>query len=413
MSTIPAAHAPTNFWDQWHQIWGKLKLVAYSLMGIVAIMLLVETAHIYSLAAGIHPWLGMATLVIAGVAVTLIALPIRQFLAMPKVVEPPKVPPREQVGIRHLKSEVSYLDRYLGNCGRNPAFADKQEAILRARADLAELRKRLDGAAENLAPDFDKELSIWSQTKMTGILVDVDERADRMIYQEALAVGVATAASPNGTLDAFVMLWRSLRLVSQLSVLYYGRPGVLGTLLVCRDVSVATAMAGFLQNVTDSLGNLLARALGGVTGVVAGPAVDGVTNALVLIRIGYLARERCRSFRQWDTQTRKSALVRALAATQKVAVGLTTEIFRRAGGTLSVVAGQVAGGMATVAGSAADRLATAAGSAYTVTSTAAESALSAASKAAESAAIVATGFRQSLETKFRRRSPTPPTPEGQ
>lgn len=409
MSTVPTPSASSvSFWDQLHDVMGRAKFIGYCLAGVLAFMLFVETAHIYSLAAGIHPWLGMATLVMAGIAVALIVMPIRQFLAMPKVVEPPKVPARDQVGIRHLRNEVQYLDRYLANCDRNPAFADKHETILRARADLSGLRKRLDAATENQAADYDKELSVWSQTKMTTILAEVDERADRMIYQEALAVGVATAASPNGTLDAFVMLWRSVRLVSQLSVLYYGRPGVLGTLLVVRDVSVATAMAGFLQNVTDSLGNLLARALGGVTGVVAGPAVDGVTNALVLIRIGYLARERCRSFRQWDQQTQKSALVRALAATQKVAVGLATEIFRRAGGTLSVVAGQVAGGMATVAGGAADRLANVAGSAITVTSTAAESAVSAAVRAAESAATVATGFRQSIESKFRRKATTPP-----
>ena len=135
------------------------------------------------------------------------------------------------------------------------------------------------------------------------------------------------------------MLWRSVNLVSRLAVLYYGRPGFWGTLAICRDVSIATALAGYLQNVTDSLGNLLAKSLGGVTGVVAGPLVEGTTNALVLVRIGYIAKERCRSFRQWDVSTRRSALLRALKATQKVAVGLTTEVLRQVGGGLGAMAG--------------------------------------------------------------------------
>jgi hypothetical protein len=63
-----------------------------------------------------------------------------------------------------------------------------------------------------------------------------------------------------------------------------------------------------------------------------------VTNALVLVRIGYLARERCRSFRRWDLETRRGAVLASLAATQKVALGLTTELLRQVGSGLGAVA---------------------------------------------------------------------------
>ena len=124
-------------------------------------------------------------------------------------------------------------------------------------------------------------------------------------------------------------------------------------------------MAGYIQNLTDSLGSIVAKSVGGVAGVVAGPAMEGTTNALVLIRIGYLAQERCRSLRRWDACARRNALVSALASTQKVAFGLTAEIVRQAGVGLLTVGGAVASGVANLAGSAKSGIATAADAAKT------------------------------------------------
>ncbi|MFO0948731.1 MAG: hypothetical protein U1D30_22875 [Planctomycetota bacterium] len=123
--------------------------------------------------------------------------------------------------------------------------------------------------------------------------------------------------------------------------------------------------------------------------MIAGPAVDGVTNGLVLIRIGYLAKERCRSFRQWDAQTQTSALGNALNATQKVAVGLTMEILRQVGGKLGAVAGLVASGV----GSAAGKL-----------GSATEGLRQAAANAAGSVAQSASDLRQSIEDKLWKKA---------
>ncbi len=95
--------------------------------------------------------------------------------------------------------------------------------------------------------------------------------------------------------------------------------------------------------------------------MVAGPAVDGLTNSLVLIRIGYLAQERCRSSENWDNDNRRSAILSALHKTQKVAVGLTTELFRQLGYGIGTVASTVAGTAYRAAGSAASGLSHVAG----------------------------------------------------
>jgi hypothetical protein len=206
-------------------------------------------------------------------------------------------------------------------------------------------------------------------------------------------VGLATAASPNGVLDAFVMLWRSVRLVSELGLLYYGRPGVWGVLAICRDVSAAVAVAGYMQNVTNSLGNILTGTLGRAGGLIAGPAVDGITNALVLIRIGHLAKERCRSYRRWDAATRRNAILSALSATQSVGVGLAAEILRRVGSGMGVLASGIASKVGEMGENAFDAAEAAAQAAGRVVNDVADTALSRAK-----------AFKDAVQQLFRQSS---------
>ena len=111
-----------------------------------------------------------------------------------------------------------------------------------------------------------------------------------------------------------------------------------------------------MQGFTESLGGLALNTFGGVAGAVAGPVAEGVTNALVMTRIGYLARARCRSYRRWTTVQQKSALAEAFVATQKVALGLTGEILRRTGTGLGAVAGAAASGVVHVAEATREKL---------------------------------------------------------
>ncbi len=388
--STPTAAAPSSLLDQFHRWLRWARWALWAAAGFFVLVALFEGVRLFQTAYGVHPAFGYLT--IAGIlaAGALIAWPIWRFLHVPRVVRPPAVPASDELGIDHLRAEVRYLERYLTACRRNEELADQAQLIDEARTDLRRLAVRVRSGTDAQAAELGRELTAWTGERMTTILADLDARAEKLIYREALAVGVGTAASPNGTLDAFVVLWRSVNLASRLAVLYYGRPGLWGTLAICRDVSLATAAAAYLQNVTDSLGGLLARTIGGVTGVVAGPAVEGITNALVVVRIGYLARARCRSFREWDPETRKSALSAAFDATQKVAVGLTTEILRTVGGGLGVVAEAAASSVGYVAGAAVD----------TVTS------------AAESAKNAAVDLGQRVGL-LKKKAPDEPAPEGE
>lgn len=394
-------------WKQLHRayIWFRRALFAISLLMIAFLVL--EGVRMYQTLAGIHPWLGVLGLVGVGIGIALVVAPIWKLVRMPRVVEPPPLPPDGKLTRQAFAVEVKYLDRYLTNCARNPFFFPQRTQIIAAREELTLIASEAKAKTNDDMEAMTARLKSWSTRCMVPVLKDVDSRADRLIYQEALAVGLATAASPNGVLDAFVMLWRSVRLIGEIGTLYYGRPGIGGTIAICRDVSMAVAVAGYMQNISNSLGGVLAKTLGGVGGIVAGPAVDGVTNALVLIRIGYLAKERCRSYRHWDAAARRSAVLSAMSATQHVAIGLATEILRQVGGGVTAVAGQVFT-KASEFGGAAYRTV---GSAAEVAGQAASDAADAATRFADNARTTVRNIGDALGTFFKSAEPPPP-PKG-
>jgi len=124
-----------------------------------------------------------------------------------------------------------------------------------------------------------------------------------------------TALSPNGTLDAFLVLWRNINLVAALARLYYGRPGLIGTGVILRDVSSAILLSSVLEQISDMGGSLLRKlGEGGRTipllGALVGPVLDGTINGLMTMKVGYLAQERCRSFRAWDGRTKRGIIRR-------------------------------------------------------------------------------------------------------
>ncbi len=359
-TTTASSSMDPRFWDQVSTWFRWLKITAYSVASLFVLVVCVQAADLYSAAHDVHPAVGVLAILLMIGASILVIVPAFRFLKVPRVIEPPAIPKKEDLRLHHVAAECRYLNRYLEACLRNDALAEQEDAIRSARESLAELIAKVRAAKGSETLVLAEELGAWVDSTMPGILADIDARAEKMIYQEALNVGLGTAVSPNGTLDAFVMLWRSVGLASKLAVLYYGRPGPLGTLAVVRDVCVATAAAAYLHNVTESLGNVLAKSLGSAGSVIAGPAVEGVTNGLVLIRIGYLTKERCRSFRRWDVEERRSAIGRAVNATQKVAVGLTTEILTKVGTTFGVVADAAISGVSSVASAAADGVASAA-----------------------------------------------------
>src|SRR5690606_16903157 len=121
-------------------------------------MTCLQAVWVYQQAASISPFLAGAWVLLLAGASYLIGAPVYRFLATPRVVEPPKIPPREEMRLSHLRDEVQYLDRYLKNCLRNVEFENKKSEIEKARGQVQRFRNRIASASQQDVPAIIDEI---------------------------------------------------------------------------------------------------------------------------------------------------------------------------------------------------------------------------------------------------------------
>lgn len=262
----------------------------------------------------------------------LIGRPVARFLAMPATIRPPRLPPEEERTPKDVARHLAFVERYVAQLPSNALWSGSQadvDAAVAACRDLA-------SSARELAPDqvraFGKRVRALESEHVHPLLAPLDRQAREVIRQEALAVGVATAVSWNGTMDAFIVLWRSCNLASRIAKIYYGRPGVRGTFAILRDVSAATLASAYLQDLGQMAGGALGGAFGKTVGAMAGPLLEGGLNAVATLRIGYLTQARCRAFQAWTEKSRAAAVAGAFTEASRHAREVVGEIVRTVGG---------------------------------------------------------------------------------
>jgi len=298
-----------------------------------------EVAALSEVASEVHPALGWIVIAVSlFLAVRLLGVPVYRFLRMPVTLTPPDL---GDGNARAVAKRLDYLGRYLAALRNNPILASTRPEVEKVRREATTLRAEMAGRSDPRGAliEFERE-------RVEPLLLPLDRAADRVIRAEALSVGLATALSPNGTLDAALVLWRNANLVSRIANIYYGRPGVRGSFLILRDVSSAALLATYLEGLSEVAGGLLSGLLGSVAGIVAGPLVDGSVNAVATLRVGHLAKGRCRSFRAWTDATRRQVLADAVAAAKERSGDVIKEIVRRAGSGIGGVGDAVKGGFA-------------------------------------------------------------------
>ena len=329
----------TDFVDVFRRIFRFLRWASYALIGVTAVVLILQCADLSDRLAALHPWLGggVVAAVIAAF-VFLIGVPVMRFLRVPAALTPPKEPEDpEQLTPRHAVGRAEFLERYVAGMRRNPMLEGARGEIDRVLKACGELKARV---ARANVKDGMEEIESFRAAHVDALLAPIDAEVDKIIRREALGVGLATAISPNGTLDAFIVLWRNANMVSRVARLYYGRPGARGSLTILRDVSAATLLATYLEGVTEAAGSLLGSLLGSFAGVVAGPVLEGGVNAVATLRIGAVARARCRSLRPWNARTRTDAVKAAIASTKDKAREVLGSIAAQAGGSIVEMPGK-------------------------------------------------------------------------
>lgn len=311
------------------------RTASYALIGVMVFLLAMRVADIYGFFADIHWGAGIAFLVVFLAVVSwFIGRPILAFLRMPAVLKPPALPPLAERRAKDLTRHLQFVERYLASLPKNPEWDGAPEDVEAAIARCRMLREETAEADRGRVAALSGDVRRLEQETVERLLEPLDRKARQVIRQEALGVGIATAVSWNGTIDAFLVLWRNANLCSRIARIYYGRPGARGTLAILRDVSAATIASAYLQDLTEAAGSALSGIFGKTVGALGGPLLDGGLNAVATLRIGYVAKARCRAFSAWTEATRAQALRGAFGEAATFSKEVVGEVIRTVGGGL-------------------------------------------------------------------------------
>jgi hypothetical protein len=320
------------------------RYVSFGLIGLMVVFLAFRVAEVHGFCADIHPWLGVGFLLVFFVLLFwLVGLPLYRFLRVPTTLKPPPLPPMAERTGKDLARHLGFVESYLAALPKNPEWegvpAEVEAAIGRCHA----LRSEAAHADRDAVAALSDRVRQLERETVERLLEPLDRKVRDVIRQEAVGVGIATAVSWNGTIDAFIVLWRNCNLVSRIARIYYGRPGVRGTLSILRDVSAATITSAYLQDLTEAAGGALGGLFGKTVGALGGPLLDGAVNGVVTLRIGYMAKARCRAFNAWNDVGRAEAARGALKEAAGLSKDVVTEILKTVGSGLWKIPSTVLG----------------------------------------------------------------------
>lgn len=333
----PGASPDWEFASQWSKAWKVIKWSAAALLALAFLTVIGQGFLFYRLFDDVHPILGYAfILLLAGLLILLVGRPMASFLSMPVAARPPHTPfDLENPDISLLSQRLKYDLKYLAMLKRNPLLADEAVAIEAGMVAGRALQGRFAAAGTAEAATVAADLEAFQKQHIEIHLKKLDAQVDKLIHAEAVGVGVATAFSMNGTVDAFVVLWRNANLIAKISQIYFGRPHLGGTLLILRDVAAIVVVSRALEDVTDMTGDVIGGLLGRMGGLIAGPVMDGAVNAMLTLKMGYLAKRRCRAYEGWSAQQARSISAEALERVKRESGSVATDLLKRCGGLTS------------------------------------------------------------------------------
>ncbi|HPE49315.1 MAG TPA: DUF697 domain-containing protein [Hyphomonas sp.] len=322
---------------QWAQGWKFVKWSATALVVIAFLVVIGQGFLYYRLFDDVHPGLGYAYIIVLALILgVMIGRPLMSFLAMPVAARPPDIAiDPKSPDPKALAARLRYDLKYLKMLDANPLVSDEKADIEAGIAKGRALLERAGRATGDEVHAISADLEAFERQHIEALLKPLDKQVDSLIHAEAVGVGIATAVSMNGTVDAFIVLWRNANLVARISRIYFGRPHLMGSLRILRDVAAIVVVSRALEDVTDITGDVIGGLLGKMGGLVAGPVMDGGVNAMMTLKLGYLAKRRCRSFKGWSAKQAKSISAEALKDVKEESGSVVTDLLKGVGGLTS------------------------------------------------------------------------------
>ncbi|HLS18352.1 MAG TPA: TIGR01620 family protein [Paracoccaceae bacterium] len=183
---------------------------------------------------------------------------------------------------------------------------DGLEALYHRRAELAEARRRVKDAKDDM-PDMIARLAYAEQQLLTPL----DIAAETAIMRASRDVATATALIPLAAIDVAIALTWNLKMIRQIAQIYGGRAGWVGSWRLLKAVAAHLIATGAVALADDMLGPILG---GGMLQKLSRRFGEGALNGALTARVGVAAMEVCRPL-PFKARARPSAsalVVRAL-----------------------------------------------------------------------------------------------------
>ena len=155
---------------------------------------------------------------------------------------------------------------------KNPKLKQKAELLLETintTHEYTEIYKDLD---EDIIKEIDKEV----QTK---------------IKNASLQAALSTAISPLALLDAGIIIYRSILLTKEIALLYGFKPGWIATVVLLKKGALNVFFAGVSELALEYTNEIASTSLISKISLSAG---QGVTNGILLARLGFGVMQACR-----------------------------------------------------------------------------------------------------------------------
>ncbi len=259
--------------ERWFLSWGGIFWSAAG--GLIALSLGLWINHLIDDLFSRAPALGVVGLILAALAgLALIVLASR-----------------EAAGVLRQR-RIAELHAGLAKAREADDFKDARRlvqelsALYATRAETALARDQLRDFAHDIVDGRDL-IDIAERTLIHPLDLEVRQE----IASAAKRVSMVTAISPRAIIDVVFVAAQAIRLIRRISVIYGGRPGLLGFIKVLRSIGAHIAITGGMA-VGDSI---VQQFLGhGIAAKLSARLGEGVLNGLLTARVGLSAMAVCR-----------------------------------------------------------------------------------------------------------------------
>jgi len=123
------------------------------------------------------------------------------------------------------------------------------------------------------------------------LMKEIDQQAYSIVTQRSKEIALMTMISQIAFLDMLLTLWRDVRMIRDVAILYGGKPGFLATMSLIIGVLQDLIYADVSEVAADSVAEIMG---GSVLSLMSAQAAQGIGSGIITARIGLQAMQSCR-----------------------------------------------------------------------------------------------------------------------